>query len=244
MRRIVLASGKGGVGRTTITANLGLALAKKGKSTLLVDACLSSPNLGLLFRLERAPYTLNDVLRGEIPPSDAIYEGPHGLKIVPSSPSGDLRGVDWNRLPPTLDSLGERVEFMLIDTPGGLRKETVATLRAGQEILLLTLPEITSLSDTLRTKVLLEFLGLRPQGILLNRVRGKDYEFPAGEIRRLLDLPILGEIPEDLNVRRSWRKGEPFLELYPRSPASKSLTELAEKLSRKVSLPQSAPGGP
>lgn len=233
MRRIVLASGKGGVGRTTLIANLGVALAKRGRATLLVDACLSSPNLGLLFKLERAPYTLNDVLRGEIPPLDAVYDGPYGLKIVPSSPSGDVTGVDWGRLPSVLEAFEERTELALIDTPGGLRKETVAALRTGREILLLTLPEITSLSDTLRTKVLLEFLDLHPRGVLLNRVRGKDYEFPAGEIRRLLDLPILGEIPEDLNVRRAWRRGEPFVELFPRSPASRSLTELAEKLSRK-----------
>lgn len=235
MRRIVLASGKGGVGRTTLTANLALALAKEGKSTMVVDACLSSPNLALLFKLEKAPYTLNDVLRGEIPPQDAVYEGPHGLRIVPSSISGDMEGVDLTKLPSVLEGMGEKVEFILIDSPGGLRKETVATLRAGQEVLLLTLPEITSLSDTMRTKVLLELLGLRPRGVVLNRVKGKDYEFPPGEIKRLLDLPVLGEVPEDLNVRKAWRRGEPVADLYPRSPASRAITELASKLGRGLS---------
>jgi septum site-determining protein MinD len=235
VRRIILASGKGGVGRTTLTANLALALAKRGRSTLLVDACLSSPNLALLFKLERAPYTLNDVLRGEIPLSDAIYEGPHGLRLVPSRVSETANRVDLSKLPSALEGLGERVEFLLLDTPGGLRRETVAALRAGQEILLLTLPEITSLSDTMRTKVLLEFLGFRPLGVVLNRVRGKDYEFPPGEIRRLLDLPIVGEVPEDLNVRKAWRKGEPVVELYPRSPASQALMELAGRLERRAS---------
>ncbi|MEM2865759.1 MAG: cell division ATPase MinD [Candidatus Hadarchaeales archaeon] len=234
MRRIVLASGKGGVGRTTLTANLALALAKEGRTTMLVDACFSSPNLGLLFKLERAPYTLNDVLRGEIPPSDAVYEGPHGLRVVPSSISGDMQGVDLAKLPSALDGLGEKAEFMLIDTPGGLKRETVAVLKTGQEVLLLTLPEITSLSDTMRTKVLLEFLGLHPRGVVLNRVRGKDYEFPPGEIKRLLDLPILGEVPEDLSVRKAWRRGEPLVELYPRSPASRAITDLAGKLDRML----------
>ncbi len=235
MRRVVLASGKGGVGRTTLTANLALALAKEGRTTVLVDACFSSPNLGLLFKLEKAPYTLNDVLRGEIPPPDAVYEGPHGLRIVPSSISGDMRGVDLARLPSVLESLGEKAEFMLIDAPGGLRRETVAVLKTGQEVLLLTSPEVTSLSDTMRTKVLLEFLGLHPRGVVLNRVRGKDYEFPPAEIKRLLDLPILGKVPEDLSVRKAWRRGEPLLELYPRSPASRAITELTEKLRKGLS---------
>jgi len=231
LKKIVLASGKGGVGRTTLTANLALALARRGRKTIAVDACLSSPNLSLLFKLERAPYALNDVLRGEISPAGALYEGPHGLRLLPSRVSESLERTDLSRLPPILQGLEGEAEFLLLDTPG-MRRETLAALGPEQVVLLLTLPEITSLSDTLRTKVLLEFLGVSPRGVVLNRVRGKDYEFPAGEIRRLLDLPILAEVPEDPNVRRAWRRGEPVLELYPRSPASLALAELAGRLER------------
>lgn len=231
MRRIVLASGKGGVGRTTLVANVGIALAKMGKSTVLVDASLTTPNLGPLFKLEKVPYTLNDVLAGEIPLSDAIYSGPHGLRIAPASVVLEhAKKVNPFKLPHVLSTLDARVDFLIIDAPGGLRKETVAALRAGEEVVLVTLPETTSISNMMRTRVMAEFLGFTPTGIIVNRVLGEEFEFPSAEVKRLLNLPLLGEIPEDINVRKAWRRGEPVLEAYPKSSASKAIMKLAEKL--------------
>lgn len=231
MRRIAIASGKGGVGRTTLTANLGIALAQMGKATIIVDGSLTTPNLALLFKLEKVVYTLNDVLTGEAPLVDVMYDGPGGVKIVPAAVALEqIRKVRSERLQEALRELPEATDFLLIDSPGGLRRETVSALRAGRELLLVTTPEIPAVSDALKTRLLGEFLGLKPIGAVLNRKRREEFELSGDEIKTILNLPVLAEIPEDMSVRKALRQGKPVIELSPKSSASKAIKALAKKL--------------
>ncbi|MDH5443298.1 MAG: cell division ATPase MinD [Hadesarchaea archaeon] len=231
MRRIVLGSGKGGVGRSTLTANLGLAIAKMGKTAIVLDASLTTPNLGAMFKLEKVPYTLNDVLAGEIPLSDVIYRGPAGLKIIPAGVTlSQVKKALPNRLPEVLNELPIKAEFLLIDAPGGLRRETVAALRAGQEVLLVTLPEISAVSGMMKTRLIADFFGLKPIGIVINRILKEEFELTSLEIGHLLDLPVLAEVPEDVNIKKAFNLGKIAVDASPNSPASKAINALAKKL--------------
>lgn len=233
MRRIVFASGKGGVGRTTLVANLGLALAKMGKKTVVADASLTTPNLGLVFKLEKVLYTINDVLVGEAALGDATYEGPSGLKIIPAGVTLDqVKKALPDCLPDALRELPVNADYLLIDAPCGLRRETIAALRTGQEVLLVSTPDIASVSNVMKTRLIAELLGATPIGIVLNRVRKEESELAGDEIKRLIDLPILAEIPEDNNIGKALNQGKIVVDAYPNSPAPKAIKALARKLVR------------
>lgn len=236
MRRIAVASGKGGVGRTTLVANLGIALARMGKSTVIVDGSLTTPNLALLFKLEGVAYTLNDVLSGESTLADVMYDGPGGVKIVPAALALEqIRGVKSERFPEVLQDLPEGTDFLLIDIPGGLRRETISALRAGHELMLVVTPQMTAVSDALKTRLVGEFLGLKPIGAVMNMMRKEKFELTSSEIKSILKMPVLAEIPEDASVRKALKLGKPVIESSSRSSASKAIKSLAKKIvSMKV----------
>lgn len=231
MRVLTIGSGKGGVGRSAITANLGVALAKLGESTLIIDGSITSPSQALFFNLEKVPRTLNDVLLGEITPEEAIYRGAGGVEILPAAVTLEkIRKAKPARLASLIKDHIDGYDFILIDASNGLRKETIAALKAGEELLIVTVPELTAVSDSMKTKVASEFLGLTPIGMVLNQVKGEDYELGEDEIGRIMNLSILSKIPYDRNVRRSINEGKLLLEWKPDSPSSEEIKKLAEKL--------------
>lgn len=231
MRIIAIGSGKGGVGRSTIAANLGVFLAKKGNSTLVVDGSLTSPSQALFFNLEKVPRTLNDVLNGGISLEEAVYKGPKEVRVLPAAVKlKKMRDVDPSRLPEIIEEQAGGYDYVLIDTPNGLREETVAALKAGRELLIVTVPEIASVSDSMKTKAASEFLGLNPVGLILNQVVDEDYELGEEDIEGILNLPVLESIPFDKKVHRSINKGEILLDWDSDSPAAGKIKKLGEKL--------------
>jgi len=230
MRRIAVASGKGGVGRTTLVANLGIALASLGKETLIIDGNLTTPDLALLFKLEKSVYTLNDALAGEAMLADVIRPGPKRVKIVPAAVALEqIKKARVERLPELMNQVPKKTEFVLVDVPSGLRRETICAMRAGHEVLMVATPEMTSISDAMKTRLIAEFLGLTPIGVVLNRVRREEFELTRDEI---MNVTVLAEIPEDEKVKQALKQGKPLLELSPNSPAAKAIKELAKKLLR------------
>ncbi|MBS3815802.1 MAG: cell division ATPase MinD [Hadesarchaea archaeon] len=234
MRVITIGSGKGGVGRSTVTANLGAALAEKGEKTLVIDANLTSPNIALFFKLEKVPHTLNDALDGNSTIEEVLYDGPDGLKIAPAGLTLDkIRKSNPKRLPRLINEQVNGFDFVLIDAPDGLRQETISALSAGEELLEVAIPELTAISDAMKTKVASEFLNLKPLGLILNQIRAEDYELSIEEIKEIMNLPILGKIPYDKKVRMALKEGELLIKKYPNSPASKEIKNIAEKLIEK-----------
>ncbi|MDI6642589.1 MAG: cell division ATPase MinD [Candidatus Hodarchaeaceae archaeon] len=231
MRIIALASGKGGVGRTTITANLGIALSGFGKSTIIIDASLTTPDLAFLFKLEKSVYTVNDALAGEASLEDVLYNGPKGVKIAPAAVTLEqIKRARPERLPELLSQVPQKTDFVLIDAPGGLRRETVTAIRAAREILLVTAPEMVSVSDCMKTRLISEFLGSTPIGVVLNRVRREEFELKSGDIKTILNVPVLAEIPEDEKVGQALKQGKPLLVLDAKAPAAKAIMGLAKRL--------------
>jgi septum site-determining protein MinD len=229
---ITCASGKGGAGKTMLTANLGVALAELGKNVVILDSNLTTPNLGLHLGLPLYPKTLHDILKGDANLEDAIYEHESGLRIVPAGIAlKDLKGVDARDLPNALLDLVGNTEFVIIDAAAGLGREALAAIETADEMILVTTPELPAVTDALKAAKLAEQVGTKVSGLIINRVARKGHELRTEDIVGMLDTELLAEIPEDINVQQSISKKTPVLYHKPNSPASIEIKKLAAKLT-------------
>ncbi|MCZ7396982.1 MAG: cell division ATPase MinD [Candidatus Methanoperedens sp.] len=231
-RVYTIASGKGGTGKTTSTLNLGTALAQLGKKTIILDADIGMANLGLLLGLERCKITLHEVLCGSAKISEAVYDGPAGLKVVPSGLS--LKGFQNSnpeKLREVMSTIVEGMDFVLIDAPAGISKDGVIPLAVADKVLLVVNPELSSMADALKTKALTEMLGRSVEGVILNRAEMEKTEIGSNKVSELLGVKVLVMIPEDANVRRSAAFKTPIVIRAPTSPAAIAYCKLAALLA-------------
>lgn len=227
-----IASGKGGTGKTTATLNLGTALAMLGKKTIVLDADIGMANLGLLLGLERSKITLHEVLSGNAKISEAVYEGPAGLKVVPSGLS--LKGFQNSKpdkLKEVMTALVDGMDYVLIDAPAGISKDGVIPLAIADKVLLVVNPELASMADALKTKALTEMLGRHVEGAILNRAELEKTELNRNKVSELLGVKIIEMIPEDANVRRAAAFKVPVVIRTPTSPASIAFKRLAAQIA-------------
>jgi septum site-determining protein MinD len=229
MEKIIgVVSGKGGVGKTTFVANVGLSLIELEKDVVVVDVDLSTSNLGLQLGFYQFPMGLQDVLEGSIPITNAIYTHPSGLKLIPASIS--LNYLNKVPTPYRLKSLLNDLRgLILVDSPPGLRDDSMLVLKASDEILVLTNPEIPAVTDALKVIKVAREMGKEPMGIVLNRVKDK-YELKPKEIEGMCDIPVIGVIPEDKNVKKSLFEKTPVIKYRPSSPASLAFRKVAANL--------------
>lgn len=231
-RVYTIASGKGGTGKTTTTLNLGTALAELGKKTAILDADIGMANLALLIGLERSKVTLHEVLSGNANISEAIYEGPGGVKVIPSGLS--LKGFQKSnpdKLKDVMSTLVEGLDFLLIDAPAGISRDGVIPLAVADKVILVVNPELSSMADALKTKALTEMLGGSVEGAILNRASLEKTEINKNKVSELLGVKVLEMIPEDSNVRLSAAFKTPVVIKVPNSPASIAFKRLAAQLA-------------
>ena len=203
-RAYTIASGKGGTGKTTVTVNLGTSLAQLGKETFILDADIGMANLGLVLGLESVPVTLHEVLAGKASVDDAIYEGPNGLKVVPSGISlQGFQNADPEKMKDVMRDLIGRSDFLLIDAPAGISKDGVVALAIADEVILVVNPELSSMADALKTKILTEMVGGKVYGAILNRAGMENTELRRHSVEDVLGVRVIDMIPEDANVRRA-----------------------------------------
>ncbi|MEM5831810.1 MAG: cell division ATPase MinD [Candidatus Aenigmatarchaeota archaeon] len=232
MRVITIASGKGGVGKTTVTSNLGLALTKLGKSVTIIDANITTPHLAMNFGMFYNPTTLNHVLREESKSIiDAIYFHDSGLKIIPSSLDvNELQNVDIMKLEKTIKEIPYS-DFVLIDSAPGIGREAVSAMKASKEILYVTNPNIAAVTDVIKINDVAEKMGLKPLGVVVNKVSGKPYELTIGEIEDLVNLPVIAAIPFDRDFERALALGKTYLEINDYSRAAIEFMKLASNIA-------------
>jgi septum site-determining protein MinD len=227
-----IASGKGGTGKTTVSVNLGTMLAQLGKETYLMDADIGMANVGLILGLQDAPVTLHEILAGKCNINDAIYEGPAGLKVIPSGIS--LQGfqqADQDKMRDVMGEVVKRCEFLLIDAPAGISKDGVVPLAVADEVILVVNPELASIVDALKIKILTEVVGGHVLGSIINRVDQDDSDILTKKMERVLGVKVLGIIPEDANVRRASSAKVPIVIKFPASPASIAIKRIASNLA-------------
>jgi septum site-determining protein MinD len=230
-RIIAISSGKGGVGKTTLVANLSAALAQYGKSVIAVDANLTTSNLGLHLGIPLYPKTLQDVLRGKIRIKDAIYHHSAGFKVLPADLSvKKILIPKKNEFMDVFYDLAEKVDFVIIDSAAGLGREAKAAIEAADEVITITNPEMPALIDALKLGKIADKFGTRNLGVVINRVRNEKHEPSDEEIRDFLGLPLLGKIQDDHHVRVSIAKKVPVVIHKPNSKAAKQIKAIAARL--------------
>lgn len=234
-RIITILSGKGGVGKTTSVINLGMALNSLGKETIIVDLNLNTPNIGINLGAPIVPITLNNVLRGNAEIDEAIYEHYSGLKVVPSSLSvKEITNFNSKKIPFIIRRLKDKADFIILDCAAGFSEEVLFSIQAGEEIIIITNPELPAVTDALKAIKVVRNLGKEVKGVIVTRYKGKDYETALSSIKSMLEVPIIGVIPEDEYIKKVFKKRDSVINVYPRSKAAKKYLEIAKKI---VGLP-------
>lgn len=229
---ITITSGKGGVGKTTTAINLAAALNSFGKDVIVVDANLTTPNVGLHLGAPIVPISLNHVLLGKAKIADAIYEHESGTKIIPSSLSvKELRRLNHQKLKDIGKKLRRMADIVIYDCAAGLGEEAIAAMEAGDELIIVTNPEIPAVTDALKASKVIEQMGKPVKGVVVTRFKGNKCEMPVSNIRDMLELPILGVIPEDSNVPMSVVMKDALIHTHPKSKAARAYKAIAAKIA-------------
>lgn len=218
-RIIVVTSGKGGVGKTTATANLGMSIARLGYRVALIDSDIGLRNLDLLLGLEnRIMYTAIDIFEGNCRLDQALIRDKRwkNLSLLAVSKNRQRYNVtrkSMESLVHSLESFG--YHFVLIDCPAGIDVGFINAIAPAEEALVVTTPEITAIRDADRVAGLLEANGIYNTKLLVNRVRPEmihsNNMMSVRDVQEILGIPLLGVIPEDSHVIVSTNRGEPLV---------------------------------
>ena len=228
-RVYAIASAKGGVGKTTTTANLGATLAGTGAEVVVIDGDIGMANLGAALGVRPHGATLHDVLSGEVEPAAAAYEGPAGLTVVPGDTSLEaFAAAEPQQLSAVVAAFGD-ADYVLIDVGAGISHETSVPLSLADAVVLVSTPERDALVDTEKTRQLTERLGGLVAGAVITRT---DEATPIEEvISGTLTAEVLATVPEDEAVRESIAVGEPLVSYAPHSDAATAYRRLAAELT-------------
>lgn len=217
-RIIVITSGKGGVGKTTTTANLGMSLAQLGYQTVLVDADIGLRNLDLLLGLEnRVIYTILEVLSGECRLDQALIKDKRqpGLSLLPAAQNRNKDSVTGEQMKSLISLMENHYDYILIDCPAGIETGFHNAIGPAKEAIVVTTPEIAAVRDADRVIGLLEANGIQKISLLVNRLRPEMIKsndmMSVSDVKEILAIPLLGVIPEDECVIVSTNRGEPLV---------------------------------
>ncbi|MHB9145588.1 MAG: MinD/ParA family protein [Symbiobacteriia bacterium] len=240
-RVVAITSGKGGVGKTNFAVNLALALIQRGREVLLLDADLGLANVDVVLGTNPT-YHLGHVVRGEKRLQDVAYRGPLGLKLIAGG-SGlnellDVGEIEMKRFISGLEVLSNQCDYLLLDTGAGLSHQVTSFVLAADEILVVTNPEPTAMTDAYAT---IKVIGRQNPSanvrLVMNAV--EDDEEADLAINRLtmaalrflgLHVDSLGAIPYDGSVTKAVKKQQPYLLAFPGAPAARAVKELAANL--------------
>ena len=236
-RYILICSGKGGVGKTTLTANLGIALAKQGVRTAVLDADFGLRNLDLLLGLEnRIVYTAQEVLSESCRLEQALVKHKQQPNLA-LLPAGNPRMLEWltpDDMQKIAQMLGDHFDVVLIDCPAGIEDGFKNAVAAAKEAIVITTPEVSAVRDADRVIGLLNTRGIKPIQLVLNRVRPKmmaNQEMLAvDDVTDILALPLLGLVLEDEQVIVSTNRGEPLTLSGSKSPAATAYSNIARRI--------------
>ncbi len=234
---IVITSGKGGVGKTTTTANIGTALAMMGKRTLLIDTDIGLRNLDVVMGLEnRIVYHLVDVTEGRCRPRQAMIKDKklERLSLIPAAQTRDKTAVSESRMKELTDELKEDFDYVLIDCPAGIEQGFKNAVAGADRALVVTTPEISAVRDADRVIGLLEAAGLPAPEVIVNRVRfdmvRKGDMMTIEDILDILAVALSGSVADDEDSVISTNRGEPIVK-NQLSAAGRSFRDIAARIT-------------
>lgn len=234
---IVITSGKGGVGKTTTTANIGTALAALGKKVVVVDGDTGLRNLDVLMGLEnRIVYTLFDVVEGRCRLKQATIKDKRypNLCLLPTAQTKDKDDISPEQMLKVVNELKEEYDYVLIDCPAGIEQGFENSVIGADRALVVVNPEITSVRDADRVIGKLDAKGLDDHGLIINRI---DYAMTQSgdmldvqDIIETLSVKLIGVVPNDKNVTVSTNKGEPIV-LEDNAYAGQAFKNIARRIT-------------
>ncbi len=233
---ITITSGKGGVGKTTATANIATALAVDGARVVCIDADIGLRNLDVVLGLEnRIVYDLVDVVEGRCRLRQAMIRDKRlpNLFLIPAAQTRDKTAVSPSDMVRLIDELREESEWVLIDSPAGIERGFRNAIAPADVVVVITNPEISAVRDADRIIGLIEAEEKGPAKLVLNRlkpemVKREDMLSPD-DVLELLAVELIGIVPEDENVILSTNRGAPIV-LDGKSPAGKAFRNIASRL--------------
>lgn len=236
-RIIVVTSGKGGVGKTTVTSNLGAAIAQLGRTVALIDADFGLRNLDLLLGLEeRVVYTALDVLAGECRLAQALVKDKRikGLVLLPAAQNRNKESVQPEQMQKIISALTKSYDYVLIDSPAGIEMGFRNAIAAATEAIIVTTPEVAAVRDADRVIGLLEAEGIHNIRLIINRVRPAMVQnnkmMSVEDVLELLAVPLVGVVPDDEKVIIATNKGEPLVMAEDYSLPALSFSNVARRL--------------
>ena len=233
---VTISSGKGGVGKTTTTANIGVALAREGKKVVLIDADIGLRNLDVVMGLEnRIVYDLVDVVEGRCKLRQAMIKHKQfdDLYLIPAAQTRDKTAVSPADMIQIADQLRPDFDFILIDSPAGIERGFRNAIAPADEVLIVTNPEVSAVRDADRIIGLLEAEGKGPGQLILNRVKPdmvrRGEMMSADDVTDILAIKLIGIVPEDEQVIPSSNSGVPVT-LQEHSRAGQAFRNIARRL--------------
>ncbi|EIC29514.1 MinD/ParA family protein [Methylomicrobium album] len=238
---IAVASGKGGVGKTNVSVNVAVALAKKGRRVALLDADMGLANVDILLGIY-PKFNLAHVLSGEKSMSEIMMEGPLGLKVIPGASGiqkmSELTTMEQAALIRAFSEIDQEMDVLIVDTAAGISASVVNFVRACQEVMVVICDEPTSLTDAYAfIKLLNRDYTVSDFNVIANMVQtGEQGRKLFQKLCKVTDayldvnLQFIGSIPYDLTLRKSVQQQSPVVLEYPKSDISLAITEIAEKI--------------
>lgn len=232
---IVVTSGKGGVGKTTTTANVGTGLARAGKKVCLIDTDIGLRNLDVVMGLEnRIVYNLVDVVEGNCRVKQALIRDKRnpGLYLMPSAQSRDKTAVSPGQMIKVIDHLREQFDYILLDCPAGIEQGFQNAIAGADRALVVTTPEVSAIRDADRIIGLLEANGFKQMDLVINRLRmdmvRRGNMMSSADVADILAIPLIGIVPDDENVVIATNQGEPLV--GSDTPAGRAYANIVQRV--------------
>ena len=214
---IVITSGKGGVGKTTTSANVGTGLAMLGKRVVLIDTDIGLRNLDVVMGLEnRIIYNLVDVIEGNCRMKQALIRDKRypDLFLLPSAQTRDKSSVSPGQMIKLVEDLREEFDYILLDCPAGIEQGFRNAIAGADRALIVTTPEVSAIRDADRIIGLLEASGVGRMDLIINRIRSdmvrRGDMMSVDDVMDILAIPLMGTIPDDEAIVISTNQGEPL----------------------------------
>lgn len=215
---IVITSGKGGVGKTTTTANIGIGLSRLGKKVMVIDTDLGLRNLDVVLGLEnRIVYNIVDVIEGSCRLKQALIKDKRfpELYLLPSAQTKDKTSVSPEQMKKLIDDIRDDFDFILLDCPAGIEQGFQNAIAGADRAIVVTTPEVSAIRDADRIIGLLETSGIRKNELLINRLRidmvKRGDMMSVEDVTEILAVDLLGVIPDDEQVVIATNQGEPVV---------------------------------